>query len=536
MKKRWLVFTIFLLSILALSGCFPKLKDEIKPPSWDVGLRVPLTKGTAKLANGLDENDQLTLLTEGEYEGMYGYSYDKALESFTIQDYSLKDSSFNIEGDTFSLGKLFEQLNFSLPTPDKTTMEVRYPTNSSDYIGVPFNVDAVTLSGASTNYLTIGFNSNDTLDRLTFELYRKENEKSVLINSLEWTNVSPGNYPDEKLMLASKAINSQMYFKVTMDSPTANSTVDFTIDSSSNIEVESITSNITDLVADPTPTSPETWDMPLDEVSSDVMELPFPESIKDSEVELYGMILQLMVENSTPFKNNLTLTIKTHETSQGTKVLKKETVDLVFDPRSTTTKGKGDLGDSIMSILNSKPKYISISLTGTITANDVITMKAEDFLNPSITPSIDFVFPIALNIPDGGVTLKDVMKQETTLEESARENVNSIKDNMKSASLNIKYNNKSHVAFGATARFIPNNPELESKEQNFEIKADQEGIAQLTVNTELLTIIGDSKGYKMAIDLTIPNNSGGMQEFSIKQTDKIDITAYLDGTVNTNVD
>ena len=107
MKKRWLVFTIFLLSILALSGCFPKLKDEIKPPSWDVGLRVPLTKGTAKLANGLDENDQLTLLTEGEYEGMYGYSYDKALESFTIQDYSLKDSSFNIEGDTFSLCKLF---------------------------------------------------------------------------------------------------------------------------------------------------------------------------------------------------------------------------------------------------------------------------------------------------------------------------------------------------------------------------------------------------------------------------------------------
>ncbi len=307
--------------------------------------------------------------------------------------------------------------------------------------------------------------------------------------------------------------------------------------SMTDIVARSISGDISELVPDPSPETPD-WDFQLEEIGTGIVETPYPEEIGDFTLGLKDIFLNLNIDNQTSFVGNLNMSLKAFEDEEGLIPAKNETNEnmeasfiLALKAREVLDFSLQDQDDyqTFIDIINSKPAYISFGITGGLGLSDDFIITSDDY----ITPSASITLPLAFTVPAGGAQITDIFNEEMTLEQSQRDTIDQISDFITEASLHIKYNNK--TTFGLGGIFTFSTPEGKEVKVEAILYPEREDEVIFTIDTVLTEVLSNETGFNINLDVVIPNDSDTEHVVKLQPTDTIDCTIWVDGKINVHL-
>jgi hypothetical protein len=295
-------------------------------------------------------------------------------------------------------------------------------------------------------------------------------------------------------------------------------------------------SMISDLVPDPNPATPGHWDYVFEPVASGIQEITYPGSVEDFAIGLTNIFLTMDLTNNTSLMGSFTLKLKVYSDKYGTVLMKDgKPVEAVFtilvDPRSEThfLFEKQDDYHKFIDILNSKPKYVEYFYEGLLELPEIFELTPND----SFTSDFSLSLPLSFTIGAGGAKIPEVYTQNMTLPADQREIVSMAYEFIDEATLNIRYTNQSSIGLGGTITF--STPDGREEAVNSVIFNNRSGIATLKVTRNLLDILQNEAGFEIVCDLLIPNDTGAARLMSIKASDELNVTVWLDAKVRAHV-
>lgn len=298
--------------------------------------------------------------------------------------------------------------------------------------------------------------------------------------------------------------------------------------------IQGDSSMINDLVPDPNPATPGVWDYAI-EPKVDITEISYPFPMQDFAIGLSDLFVNMNLKNNTSLQGSFTfslkaMTDKTHPMMKDGKPLE-STFTIHVSPRQDTvfelTTQAGY--QALVEIINTKPPVIQYSYQGILELPETFQLTADD----SLTMNASISLPLSVKVGAGGAKIPGVYKEHMTLSTEQREALKMAYEFIDEASLNIRYNNQSDLGLGGTITFTV--PDGRKETVNPVIFNNQTGVAQISVNRNLLDILRNEGGFDIVCDLLIPNESSTERSMNIKASDQLDLTIWIDAKVRAHV-
>lgn len=306
-----------------------------------------------------------------------------------------------------------------------------------------------------------------------------------------------------------------------------------------NVEIDSIKGNasmISDLIPDPNPATPGKWDYILGPVASGIQEITYPAPVQDFAINLTDLFLTMNMDNDTSLRGDFSMKLVVYANQAGQPlVIDGKPVEASFtvhvEPRSETHFEFADQSDysKFIAILNSKPRYIEYIYQGNLDLPEMFTLTSRD----SVTTGFSVSLPLSLSIGAGGARIPKVYEDTMTLSASQRDLVKQACEFIDEAKLNIRYNNETSLGLGGTLTFSTQDGRTETVESV--IFNNRTGVATLTVTRNLLDILQNETGFTLSYDMLIPNDTGTSRMMSLKASDQLGVTVWLDAKVRAHV-
>ncbi|MCK4257611.1 MAG: hypothetical protein KAX49_01450 [Halanaerobiales bacterium] len=307
--------------------------------------------------------------------------------------------------------------------------------------------------------------------------------------------------------------------------------------SMTDIKAKSISGDISDLIPDPYPDTPD-WDFQLEEIGTGIVEIPIPEEYQDVSIGLKDIFLNLNIDNQTSFVGNLTMSLKTFEDAEGLVPLKDENDENMEANFSLNLEARNELDFSLgeeedyqkfIDIINSKPAYVSFGISGGLSLSKDFYITSDDYILPSGSVEL----PLALTIPSDGLEISDVISEEITLEVDQRDLIDQVSEFIEEVSLHIKYTND--TSFGLGARFTFSTPEGTLIPIETILHPSREDEVVFKIDTALTDVLANETGFEVTVDIIIPNESDTDHVVNLQPTDSIKCTIWIDGKINVHV-
>lgn len=504
--------------IVATSGPIPGPGASGSPTTktdYSHDFEIPL--GSRQISNKLDLEVSVTIhSTDGQIS--LTTSVDNQLEiveleGFSIQTVNMQLPSVNIPDikplEDSSGGSLVEEIVLK----SGKIVLINGPADTADGKEFPFTVEVDNLNLGGENLL------NDESGELYIDLSGVTlNESSTLGGS------------------GSFKLNDSFVYDVWDDIKGEIVPYSYSVSlEMENIVAESLKGDIGKIIEDANPETPE-WDFKLEEIDSSIQEITYPEELPEEIPEFSNLYLNLDFDNQTSFLGDFTLSITTYEDAQG-KIKAKDkngqpleaSFQINISERSNSSFVLQDEADydQFIKILNSRPKFISYGVSGAFSASENdFYIDAEDYIQPTFSIEI----PLELKIPAGGITVEKVIEQT---EEEPVKSIEIVNEYINSAKLHIAYNNHSSFGVGCIVHFSTTSGL--KKDMEFLINPNAQDTITLAYDTEIAQILANKSGYSFTADLTIPNPTDQSATFTMKKTDQIDLTIWVDVDIQAHI-